>query len=650
MSSAQQPQQRDITIVGGGIIGCCTAYFLTRHPSYSPATHRITLLEAASTSSGGRTEDSITDPGTLADPARVQKLHPAHNGIAGGSSGKAGGLLAKWAFPSNIVPLSFRLHDELAREHDGAARWLPEDAENTDGVTRGLHKDHRKTISKLKKLGAPEDLDWLDTEHSLVAYDGMGTPDDTAQVHPELFTRSMAQLAEEKGVKIITGARVTAITNGSNGHVESVTYTKDGQDEQLPTTDCIVAAGPWTARLLPSVPVTSFRAHSIVIKTPRPVSPYALFTSIALPAGFPSPAQGKPLKRAQTIEPEIYPRPDGTVYASGGAGIDLDVPLPLTTAEVEVDRATCDEIAVQAGAISDELGRDGHVVARQACYLPQGGPFIGPVPGHKGVMVAAGHTCWGIQNAPGTGKLVSELVFEGKANILEHITMTTTDGKSKEIKWESKVISVGSLGFSYHYYGRHHRSSFTYMDTDFHTIAQMTAWTIAQSTGEERVADEIMTGPGAGYTSGKWDDMGLSMVADDTSTAVYAAMLATMAKFMRTKPLFDALVSTGDKVFVDISCSSDSFWSIGYIYSDMWKNIDKWGQNQLGKILMVVRFIASGERDLVHGGETITDNKINELAAQAMKVYKIIADSDWDGVVEKLAEAEEEIRSNQKES
>lgn len=442
MSSAQQPQQRDITIIGGGIIGCCTAYFLTRHPSYSPATHRITLLEAASTSRGGRTEDSIADPGTLADPARVQKLNPAHDGIAGGSSGKAGGLLAKWAFPSNIVPLSFRLHDELAREHDGAARWgyrrcyasqveckarMPagvegkdsvgagQDVGSTEGVTRGLHKDHRKTISKLKKLGAPEDLDWVDTEHSLVGYDGMGTPDDTAQVHPELFTRSMAQLAEEKGVKIITGARVTGITKGSNGQVESVTYTKDGQDEQLPTTDCIVAAGPWTPRLLPSVPVTSFRAHSIVIKTPKTVSPYALFTSIALPAGFPSPTQGIPLKRGQTIEPEIYPRPDGTVYAAGAAGIDLDVPLPLTTAEVEVDRASCDEIAVQAGAISDELGRDGDVVSRQACYLPQGGPFIGPVPGHKGVIVAAGHTCWGIQNAPGTGKLVSELVFDGKA-------------------------------------------------------------------------------------------------------------------------------------------------------------------------------------------------------------------------------------------
>lgn len=445
-------EQKNITIVGGGIIGCSAAYFLTRHPSYSPETHQITLLEASSSNAGGRTEDSITDPATLADLATASKRNPAHEGIAGGASGKAGGLLALWAFPSNIVPLSFKLHDELAKEHDGQKRWgyrrcyasqvecrarLPSgllsskeqakqkiDEQHEDEVTKGLHKDHRKKISALKKVGAPDDLDWLDTEEALAAYDNMGTPDNTAQVHPELFTRSMAQLAEDKGVNIITGARVTSITKSKDGsQVESVTYLKDGKEEHLPTTDCVVAAGPWTSRLLPSVPVTGSRAHSVVIKAPKPISPYALFTSIALPPGFPEPtpedARGasavrlQPIKRTQVVEPEIYARPDGTAYACGPT--DSAVPLPLTTAEVEVDRARCEDIISQVAGISDELGKDGEVLARQACYLPQGGPFIGEVGGTKGLIVAAGHTCWGIQNAPGTGKLISEIVLDGMA-------------------------------------------------------------------------------------------------------------------------------------------------------------------------------------------------------------------------------------------
>ncbi|KAI1132865.1 FAD dependent oxidoreductase [Nemania abortiva] len=444
--------EREITIVGGGIIGCSTAYYLTRHPSYSPETHRITLLEASSTSSGGRTQNSIQDPATLADPATASRRNPAHDGIAGGASGKAGGLLALWAFPQNIVPLSFRLHDELAREHGGAQRWgyrrcwasqvdckarLPlglnsdvaaarsssADDGLTTGASKGLHKDHKKASAALRKLGVPDELDWVDGTESLGAYENIGTPQNTAQVHPELFTRLMAQLAEDASVRIVTGARVTAINRSADGsHLESVTYEKDGEETTLPTTDCVVAAGPWTRRLLPEIPVSASRAHSVVIKTPRPLSAYALFTAIRLPAGFRTPVPktaphgavaATPLRGQQIVEPEIYARPDGTAYACGPT--DDSAPLPLTTAEVEVDEARCEDIIAQVGGISDELGRDGEVLARQACYLPQGGPYIGQVGSTKGLVVAAGHTCWGIQNAPGTGKLVSEIIFDGKA-------------------------------------------------------------------------------------------------------------------------------------------------------------------------------------------------------------------------------------------
>lgn len=446
-TSIMSSSKRDITIVGGGIIGCSTAYYLTRHPSYSPETHRITLLEASSSNTGGRTADSITDPAILADPETPRVRNPAHDGIAGGASGKAGGLLALWAFPQNIVPLSFKLHDELAKEHGGDKRWgyrrchasqvdcrarLPPDFHSEDtnatavadiggDISKGLHKDHKKSSKSLKGLGVPVDLDWLDFEHALNGYENMGTPDNTAQVHPELFTRSLAQFAEDKGVKIITGARVTAINKTSDGKtVESVVYQKDGKTETLPTTECVVAAGPWTSRLLPNVPVTAARAHSVVIQTARPVSAYALFTSIVLPSGFPTPTKEKargskaaqgPLKKTQVVEPEIYARPDGTAYACGPT--DQTVELPATNAEVEVDEARCDDILHQIGGISDELGKDGKVLAKQACYLPQGGPWIGEVGSTKGLIVAAGHTCWGIQNAPATGKLVSELIFDG---------------------------------------------------------------------------------------------------------------------------------------------------------------------------------------------------------------------------------------------
>lgn len=367
---------------------------MTRHPSYDPARHKITIIEASE--------------------------------IAGGASGKAGGLLALWAFPSNIVPLSYKLHAELAKEHNGIQRWgyrevncgqliaegkaaasTSKDAKGPDEAV-SLQKRSTKALETLKAAGIPEDLDWFDTE-TLRSYEEMGGAGQTAQVHPYLFTTSLAKLAEEKGVQVILGS-VTDISR-SNGQVNSVTYVNKETDasETIPATDVVVSAGPWTRRVFPPAPISALRAHSVVVRPTRPVSAYTLFTNIALPAGF-----GKS-KRPTVVSPEIYARPDDTVYACGEG--DRLVPLPNTSADVQVDQARCQDIINEIGSVSEEL-RGGEVTARQACYLPSVDAANGPLIGHtgiKGLFLAAGHTCWGIQNAPGTGKLMSEFVFDGKA-------------------------------------------------------------------------------------------------------------------------------------------------------------------------------------------------------------------------------------------
>ncbi|KAJ5471148.1 hypothetical protein N7530_008505 [Penicillium desertorum] len=365
--------RREIVIVGGGIIGCCSAYYLTRHPSYDPARHRITLIEASE--------------------------------IAGGASGKAGGMLAQWAFPSNLVGLSYKLHAELAKEHDGINRWGYREVNCGQLVKRSA-----AALSKLRSAKIPKDLDWIEPD-LLRAYESMSGPGETAQVHPYLFTTSIAKLAQEKGANIILG-QVTDIAR-SKSSVESVTYIDNtsGETQSIAATDVLVAAGPWTKTILPEVPISAMRAHSVVIQPKRPVSAYCLFTNIEIPADFNPEKKSRPTVAA----PEIYARPDDTVYACGDG--DRTVPLPKLSADVEVDQTRCQEIIDHVGSISDEL-RDGEVRTRQACYLPNCDSGAGPLVGLtdvKGLYIAAGHTCWGIQNAPGTGKLMSEFVFDGKA-------------------------------------------------------------------------------------------------------------------------------------------------------------------------------------------------------------------------------------------
>jgi glycine/D-amino acid oxidase-like deaminating enzyme len=420
--------RRNIVVIGGGIIGCTSAYFLTRHPSYDPNKHKITLLEATK--------------------------------IAGGASGKAGGLLALWAYPSSIVPLSYRLHKQLSDEHGGEDRWgyraihvgqvdckgrdLPQSSKsNVSGKDEemngengdidesksrvSLQKRSKEAMAKLRAAGMPEDLDWVDAECN-PSYDEMGDPTTTAQVHPFQFTTAMAELAREKGADIRVGASVSSINFTPDGQgVESVTYTdksNNNKQETIPATDIVLSAGPWTRSIYPSAPIAALRAHSVTIKPSRPVSAYALFTHIRLPAAF-----GKKKSNGskhflparsggggQTVTPEIYARPHNEVYACGEG--DHLVPLPKSTADVECDESRCQDIVDHVSSISAEL-RDGEVTARQACYLPNvvagsRGPLVG-LTGVKGLVIAAGHTCWGIQNGPGTGKVVSEFVFEGEA-------------------------------------------------------------------------------------------------------------------------------------------------------------------------------------------------------------------------------------------
>ena len=293
---------------------------------------------------------------------------------------------------------------------------LPDDqAKNGDSFP--LPKRDKAAMQRLITHGVPKDLDWV-TEESMKSYSEMGTPETTAQVHPYQFTTSMAQLAEAKGVKVILGA--VSDIDRSNGSVRSVTYQDKATSEShtIPATDVIISAGPWTRQVYPSAPISAMRAHSVTIKSKTPISPYALFTEISLPPNFGRTDQSVKSRQAhrKTVTPEIYARPGDEAYCCGEG--DTMVPLPKTSADVVTDDSRCQDIIDYVSSISDQL-RDGEVTVRQACYLPSnqagnGHPLIGET-GVKGLLLAAGHTCWGIQNGPGTGKLISEFVFDGMA-------------------------------------------------------------------------------------------------------------------------------------------------------------------------------------------------------------------------------------------
>jgi glycine/D-amino acid oxidase-like deaminating enzyme len=351
---------RSIVVVGGGIIGCTTAYYLTHHSSFTPSTS-VTIIEAS-----------------------------AH-GVAQGASGKAGGLVARWAYPKELVEVSFDEHVRLAELHDGQDRWgwrfVNCGSWEGTGVDFGLGEKSRDvSVQKVARLGKgrgktkglPEDLTWVD-EDLTAAYSRMAPDGATAQVHPHLFTTSMLSLADGKGAKLTQG-KVTAITQ-SAGKVTGVKYAGHSGDENtLPATDVILCAGAWSPALLPDLPISATRAHSIVIR-PQPdtkIAPYVLFTEIRFAS-------------SQSAHPEVYARPNDEIYACGSGD---ESPLPPSVDDVQVCSQSCDEIHAHISGISSVL-RQGTVEKKQACFLPVGGPIVGGVGrGPKGMYVATGHTCW----------------------------------------------------------------------------------------------------------------------------------------------------------------------------------------------------------------------------------------------------------------
>jgi glycine/D-amino acid oxidase-like deaminating enzyme len=313
-------------------------------------------------------------------------------GVACAASGKSGGFLAlDWCDGSPVGPLarlSFALHAELARE-------IPADYGYRRMDTYMLAARERGAVAGGHRIPAPG---WIDGP--AVVAGALGSPETTAQVHPALFTTALLDAAQTRGALLRKGV-VEAVTTG-DGAVTGVRV--DG--ETLAADAVVLAMGPWTGRVkglaLPAI--HGLKGYSVTLGL-ADVPAHALFMDYRTADG-------------RALEPEIFPRPDGTVYVCGMADRQ---PLPDSAEGVEVSDDGCAVLARAAGRVSAALAA-APIERRQACYRPitdDGIPLIGRVPGVAGAYVATGHGPWGMLNAPGTGLTLTELIVDGATRRLD---------------------------------------------------------------------------------------------------------------------------------------------------------------------------------------------------------------------------------------
>jgi len=226
MSASSVPPR--VVVVGGGIIGCSTAFYLSKRGCA---------------------------------PTIVERRE-----IAAAASGKAGGFLAAdWNDGSAVGALareSFALHAELARE-------LGADAIDYRRLTcAAVAVAERGAAPATRKLAATE---WANS--AVLGSRPMGDETTIAQVHPRKLARAMADAAIAQGGRVLI-ATVTEVQPGSPARV----LLDSG--EWLEADAVVLAMGPWTDQLAGGLKLPRMlgqKYHSILMQADRTLSQAVFF-------------------------------------------------------------------------------------------------------------------------------------------------------------------------------------------------------------------------------------------------------------------------------------------------------------------------------------------------------------------------------------
>jgi glycine/D-amino acid oxidase-like deaminating enzyme len=179
-----------VVICGSGVIGACTAYFLSRRGI------DVTVVE--------RTE------------------------VAAAASGKAGGFLAlDWCSGSPL--------DALAQRSFGLHAALPHEIAGDWGYRRMTAYSGFVVPERDARRHKPAKLDWL--SEGVVIESRLGTTETTAIVHPRAFTAAMMGAALKRGAELRHG-RVTGIVRTADGSTVRGVEVDDGVVES----DAVVVA------------------------------------------------------------------------------------------------------------------------------------------------------------------------------------------------------------------------------------------------------------------------------------------------------------------------------------------------------------------------------------------------------------------------
>jgi glycine/D-amino acid oxidase-like deaminating enzyme len=368
------PTATDVIVVGGGIMGTSTAYFLATETDRD-----VLLLEG--------------------------------DAIASGSTGDSSAILRHHYGPREIYTRMARWSHDFYREFEERVDETIAYAANPlvrfggEGDSAGEYaKAGFDVLSSLDIPVTRYDGDELDGRFPMIdagASDFAVSDDTAAYADGTDAAGGFARAARAAGSTVVTGVAVTDIDvrAGSVTAVETDAGT-------IETDDVVVTAGPWTPRLTATVgvdvPIRRSREQVLVLKPP------ASFSDASVDIPTTGPPGG-----------DWYVRPDfadGVLVATHHTGEEADPDSYERTPDEDVMLELIDEVTQFVPDLSDAELRG------QYCGIYSVTPdhdFVIDRVGPEGCYVGCGFSGHGFKHGPAVGKMLTELLATGDTDLVD---------------------------------------------------------------------------------------------------------------------------------------------------------------------------------------------------------------------------------------
>ncbi|WP_425637042.1 NAD(P)/FAD-dependent oxidoreductase [Algoriphagus yeomjeoni] len=391
-------------IIGGGVIGLFTAYFLQKEGVEVQVIDQGDMNINCSTGNAGMIVPSHIIP--LAAPGMISK------GISWMFSSKSpfyihprlDAKLLKWCYQfykaaspahversvpvlKNLSLLSKALYQEFRDEHPNSQIGLQEKGLMMIYQTEAVEKEeiefaHLANANGLQAdILTPEEIRTFEPNLEVKARGAVRFPGD-AHLDPAKLYGFLKSYLQEKGVKFLPNTQVTGFEK--NGNAVNAVITDQGK---IDAGKVILASGSWSGELAAllgfNLPMMGGKGYSFLQENKPEIMQSSILT-----------------------EMKVAVSPYGDQIRFGGT-----MEIAGTNQKVNLSRVKgiFESINRYYPEFEAKFPEENKIWKGLRPCSPDGLPYIGFAPGYSNVMVNSGHSMMGVSLAPASGKILAEL-------------------------------------------------------------------------------------------------------------------------------------------------------------------------------------------------------------------------------------------------